>query len=621
MKTVDTRWAAVLPALLPALLMPRALASQEPARLEEVIVTSSRIEVPRRELATAVSVITGEEIQLRGYHSVADVLRTQPGVGASNSGGAGKPTAVRIRGEEGYRTLVLIDGVEVSDPTRTQVAPAFEHLLATSDLERVEILRGPQGFMYGADAGGVVNVLTRTGGGDFRGQANAEFGRFGTRRLDANYSGGTGRGDFFVSLADIESDGYNARVSDTDLADEDGYGNTTFHAKLGWTPTDALRLQLVARDTDAKNEYDACFLINDCTDFSQQTTSRLSADYRGERLLHLFALADTDIRRENFSAGTPAFSARGEIGRFEYMGSYQAGEAATLVYGMDLENEAIVGGSGETLERRQNGYYLEYRGRLNERWFISAGARLDDNDDFGEHTSVRATTGYLQDLGGGSVLKYRAGFGTGFRAPSLAETAYNASAYGSGVVLSEESSRGYDMGVEYLGANGLYFEATYFEQEIEDEIHFDLLTFSGYLQSPGIGRSKGVELAAEYSIGAQWELLGNWTLNATENIDGLQRLRRPEQLGNLGVRFLASGGRFRLLANYRMARNAVDEVFGLGRVPLQDYAVLDVSAAFAVSGTLQAHARLENVTDEDYREVAGYNTPGLRASVGVRVRY
>lgn len=615
--------------MLAVIAMPLLLSAQEAGPMEEVIAVSSRIETPLREVGTAVSVITAEDIQLRGYSSIADVLRTQPGIAVTNTGGAGKTTALRIRGEEGYRTLVMIDGVDVSDPTGTQVGPAFEHLLATSDIARVEILRGSQGFIYGADAGGVVNILTRTGEGDLEGRVSAEFGEFDTRRVLANLSGGSDKADFFVSFSDVESDGFNTQISDTNLMDDDGYENTTIHTKLGWQPTDSLRLQLVARDIDARNEFDNCFTpsflsTNNCVGFNDTTMFKLSADYDADRFSHFFAIGNTDIDRRNLADGIDSFTTEGSIERAEYTGSFAPNAATTLVYGVDFEREDIIS-SGENLKRDQTGYYFEYQRRINEGFFITAGARYDDNDDFGTHTSARATAAYLQDLSNASTLKYRASYGTGFRAPSLFEVAFNKGPFAfppaAGLSLSEESSGGFDLGIEYSTANGLYLEATYFDQEIEDEIFFDLSGFSGFLQSLGTSKSTGIELAAEYVINTRWELLGNFTYNDTENIAGLQRIRRPEKLANIGVRFSSSNNRLRFLANYRVSRDSIDEVFGQGRIPLDDYEVLDISAAFAINESLEVYGRVENVIDEDYQEVTGFNTPGSSAYAGLRVSF
>ena len=601
--------------------------AQEARRLEEVTVVSSRIAVPLREVGTSISVITGEDIELRGYSSVADILRTQPGIGVTNTGGAGKPTALRIRGEEGYRTLVMIDGVEVSDPTGTQVGPTFQNLLRTSDIERIEILRGSQGFIYGADAGGVVSIITRTGTNELGGEIGLEAGEFGAQQFEANISGGGDVGDFFISVTDAESDGFNTRVTDTVLMDDDGFENTTVHAKLGWNPADDLRVQLVVRDIDASNEFDGCGFPtgHDCVGITDQTTVKVSAEYGSGSFTHSFAYGSTDIDRSNFTARVDTFATEGMLSRVEYTGSYERSTAATFVYGLDLKEEDIISSGGDNMQRDQAGYYLEYQGQLNDKFFVTAGARYDDNDDFGEYTSIRATAAYLKDLDSGATLKYRASYGTGFRAPSLSEIAYNSGAFAfppaSDVKLTEESSGGFDIGIEYLGASGLYFEATYFDQEIEDEIFFDLSGFSGYLQSLGTSQSTGIELAAEFPINAHWELLGNLTYNDTENSEGLQRIRRPEQLANVGLRFSSINERLRLLANYRVSRNSVDEFFGIGRVPLDDYEVLDVSATFKINDNLEAYGRLENVTDEDYREVTGFTTPGSSAYAGVRLSF
>src|SRR5688572_8658736 len=233
-------------------------AAQQP-RPEEIVVTSSIIAQPRRQVGTAMSVVDFDDIELRGYADLADVLRTQPGIGVSNLGGPGKRTSVHIRGEESFRTLLIIDGVKALDPSAPQVAPSFDSLLTTSDLQRVEVLRGPQGFIYGADAGGVINVMTKRGADDLGGRVGIEVGDYSTRKVDAAVSGGSDSGDYFLSVVDYETDGFNSRTNDTVLADDDGADNTTLHTKLGWNVSENVRLQLVARDIDAEAQFDNCF--------------------------------------------------------------------------------------------------------------------------------------------------------------------------------------------------------------------------------------------------------------------------------------------------------------------------------------------------------------------------
>ena len=597
--------------------------------LEEIVVTSSIVEQPRRQIGTAVSVIEADEIELRGYEGLADVLRTQTGIGVSNSGGAGKSTAVFIRGEDNFRTLLMIDGVKALDPTATQVTPSFDSLLATSDLQRVEVLRGPQGFIYGADAGGVVNVITKRGADELGGQVALEYGDYSTRKIDAALSGGGDKGDYFVSAVDLTTDGFNAQTADTVLRDDDGADNTTLHAKLGWNVTENLRLQLVARDIDAEAQFDNCFgpapffsMSNDCVSTTDQQTYKLSADHSTDRFSSSFGFSEVDIARDSLTGGVSTFATDGSLARVEYTGSYRPSDGLGLVYGIDLQEEELDDDFAPQ-SRDQNGYYFEYQGGFGDAFFLSLGARYDDNDDFGAHTSSRLSLAYVQDLSTDRSLKYRASAGTGFRAPSLFEMSLNRSAVfppAAGVVLEEETSRGYDVGVEYEGTNGLHLELTYFDQEIEDAIEFDLVFFSGYLQSAGVSTSKGLELGASTPFGERWQLLANWTYNDAEDTAGQQRLRRPKNIGNFGVQFESANERLSFLANYRLSRDAIDTTF-VSTVPLPDYEVLDLSVTYYASGLLQIYGRVQNATDETYQEVAGYNTAGRSIYGGVRLRF
>jgi vitamin B12 transporter len=217
-----------------ALFLPIQVAAQPQSEaatgVEEVIVTSSRVPIPLRQTGTSVSVMEELEITARGNLALSDLLRQMPAVGSTSNGGIGKPTTVRIRGEEGFRTLTYLDGMRLQDPSVPQLSTDFSQLL-TQGIGRIEILRGPQGLAYGADAGGVVNITTRSVEDGFSANLDGQSGEFGTRQLAGNVAGRTGAVDYFLSLTDYKTDGFNTRDADTILRDDDGYENISFHGR------------------------------------------------------------------------------------------------------------------------------------------------------------------------------------------------------------------------------------------------------------------------------------------------------------------------------------------------------------------------------------------------------
>ena len=247
------------------------------------------------------------------------------------------------------------------------------------------------------------------------------------------------------------------------------------------------------------------------------------------------------------------------------------------------------------------------------------GARYDDNEDFGSRDTYRVSAAYLAPMAGGE-LKLRGAWGTGFRAPSLYEIAYNSS-FGfppaSGVGLDAERSEGFDLALGWYGDNGVFLEAVYFDQTVEDEIFFDLLSFSGYLQDDGSADSRGVELVGEFAFGDSVSLTGNYTYNDTETASGDTRLRRPRHLANLALDWRLLGEALVLSAHVR----AVADAEGFGGLPLDDYEVVDLSATYRFEGGLSIYGRVENLFDEDYEEVPTYNTAGASAFAGVRYSF
>ncbi|MDP5069887.1 MAG: TonB-dependent receptor plug domain-containing protein, partial [Congregibacter sp.] len=344
--------------------------------LEEVVVSSSRVPTHLRNVGTSVTILEEAEILQRGFLSLPDMLRTQPSIAATNTGGPGQATSLRVRGEEGYRTMVLIDGMDIGDSSSPQVSPRLEQLLTTG-ISRVEILRGPQGLSYGADAGGIINIRTATPREGLGGGLAIEQGRYDTQQMSGRIGGTFDSVDFLISGADFSSDSFNARNTDTDLVDDDGYDNRTVHARAGWKVSDALRLEGVVRQVEGDNDFDGCFDAsfspsNDCNDSFVQDSWRVSAAFSQNSFTHELAYSDNTTDREFFAESAAFFAAQGGLERLSYLGQWRQSDALSLVYGVDRERESIDDGSFDR-SRRQTGVYSEYQGRFNENLTLTAG--------------------------------------------------------------------------------------------------------------------------------------------------------------------------------------------------------------------------------------------------------
>ena len=511
--------------------------------------------------------------------------------------------------------------MRLSDPASTQIGSQLEHLMSDG-ISRVEVLRGPQGLAYGADAGGVVNISSRSGEEAFFANIDAQAGELGTNRLGANVGGGNDRVDYFLSVSDFETDGYNTRQSDSVLRDDDGYTNTTIHGRLGIALSENLRVDLVHRQVDGDSQFDGCFsgtTVHDCASDYELRASRAALEYSSDNFTHSLSFSNTETDRENFALGVSAFTANGQLKRWEYLGSATNLPGFDLVIGIDHEQA-----SNNGISRDNDGYYLEYLSDFSNNFYITAGIRHDDNDDFGSNTSHRVSMAYLIDLPNNGILKFKSSLGTGFRAPSPFEVAYNAGPFAfppaALVALTQEQSEGYEFGVEYVLGNRVRLEAVYFDQDVEDAIFFDLAGFSGYLQDVGTSTSKGVEITADLQLSDSLRLTSNYTYNDTERPNGLQRRRRPEDLMNIGLAYTALGDRLNINGFYRISRDATDEIFG-SPVDLDDFEVLDISASYRFTDNFSIYARLENALDEDYEEITGFYSPDRAAYLGFKLNF
>ena len=591
------------------------------ANLELISVSASRVDVPLRELGVSVAVVTAADIQRLGYSSLLDVMRTLPGVSVSNNGGAGKVSSVYLRGESSYRTLVLLDGVNIADPANTQVATQFQHLLA-QDVERIEVLRGPQGMMYGAGAGGVINIISKSAKSPLELQLTAEGGRYDTRQGSARVAGESARWDYALNMSSFENEGFNSQVSDV-TGERDGYRNRTTSAQLGYQLKDSIYLSGQLRHTDSKSEFDGCFAgfdtTNDCLDEFTQTSYRLSGEHRMAEANHRLSLARQEIQRDSLAQGLSSFAVDGAIDEVNYLANAAVG-TGNLSWGAEFEQQEYAS-AYEAQQLESVGVFSEWRGDVAEKFFYTLGYRRDSLDSE-DHNSWRASMAYPVLLGGEQQIKYRASYGTGYRAPSPFETAYNITE--GAAPLGPETSSGYELGLEYQWTQLLRLELVYFDQEVTDAIIFDYALgnsgWGAYGQDDGVSKSNGVELALTGALATDMEWYFNGTWLDAEDTAGAQRLLVPRQTYNLGLSYRLFNDALTVSGNWQRVEDRLspNPLWGGADLMLDDYSKLDINSIYALSETVRLTLRAENSLNRQYREVAGYNTAGAAVYAGVQ---
>ncbi len=614
-------------------------------RWEEIVVVGNYQPRPAREVGSAVSVLTADDIRLRQVDLGSELLREVPGVAVNRSGQVGNVTQIRIRGAEGNHTLVLIDGIEANDPGFGSEFN-FANLL-TYDIGRIEVLRGPQSALYGSDAiGGVISISTPAPSEALEASVEAEGGAFGTARLGAAVSGGTDTVAARLSAVRYQSDGISASAIQPE---KDGFRTTTLHGRLDARLGEHLDARLVVRQADngvQSDRQDFGFpptptegLIVDSDDVAESRQRygllALSSELFGGRWLQRAAFGYTGTRSDNFAGGGRISGNRGGRRKLDY--------TSTLTLGRGTWQHALTGGVQRELldftarsaafpaangshRDEQTSLVAEYaltRGR-DGAWSLSV--RHDDNDRFDDATTVRATGSWLAEATGS---RFHASYGEGITDPSFVELfGFDPSSFQGNPDLKPEKSTGYDAGIEQALAGGAALvDVTYFHATLTDEITtvFDPQTFvSTVVNQHGRSDRQGVELSVEARISPVWSVHGTYTwLDATEP-DGSREVRRPRHSGSVDVScaFLGGRGSVNVSALYNGRQQDAEFVSSTPatRVTLDGYTLINAAVTYDLTDHVQVFARGENLADEDYAEVFGYRSPGAAGYLGVRAR-
>jgi vitamin B12 transporter len=582
---------------------------------ESIIVTANRTGLDSRQIGSAVTVVTAEDIENGQVLLAKDILQDVAGVQISNDR-PGAVTGVYIRGSDNDQVLVLLDGLELGDPSAISTAFQFDHL-NTADIERIEVLRGNQSSLYGSDAiGGVINVITRQpdeGGISF--DVDAEAGSFGLRRLDGAISGRSGRFDYRFGVDTLSADGPSRADPNAGPASEDDtYERRGFTAQLGVELNSNLKLGLRALTSETATELDgtgedATFAPSIDKDESVYAVT-LVHDAAESAWHHEFAFSQYEAERFYDSSGDRL---TGDKENLKYFSSFDATDRVALAFGIDLEEEStdqLTSFSGSFLAANQtDSAFAELALTPAERLTLTIAARTDDSERFGNFDTYRLTGAYVLSSNGPET-KLRASWGTGAKAPGLYQL-FDPT-YGN-QNLSVEASEGYDIGVDWFWAGGSRLEVSYFNLDIDNEIDFQWPI--GYLNL-GETEARGVETYYSRPIGRRVDWSLSYAYLASHDRQSDTWLGRPRNTATMKFAIDATSElKLTARARYRSANAAS---FG---GTTDSFVVMDLLASYAVNDTVEIYGRLVNLFDEDYQYEWGSSTYDRSAFAGVRVRY
>ncbi len=580
------------------------------ATLPPVVVTATRVEQPIEQVGSAVTVITGEELRRREIRFVADALQEVPGVTVPRSGTRGKTASIFLRGSNANQTLVLLDGVRVND----LVGGAFDFSsLTTDNVERIEVIRGPQSTLYGSQAmGGVVNIITRRGRGPFTASAGAAAGNYHTNALDASIFGNAER-----FSASVEA----SRYATDNRFENDAFDVLTASGRIDARLAERLSARLTFRRSDANTGAPGQALIALAPDDRQENTTTVLGLTLEHRTASLWtqrltaARSDSELR---FTSGGSTDITESVSRSVEWVHAIAEGRPVSLVLGGEYRSED---GEGFTIDRTivtRAAFAQAQLLALEERVSLQAGVRYDDGTQLDGEATPRVSGALLVPE---TATRLHASWGKGIKAPTLLDLFFPGF---SNPDLDPERVTGWDAGVEQrvLGDRATA-DVTFFRNDFTDLIVFSPTTFQ--IDNVGQAHTYGVESSLQLRPVAWLDLGAVHTYLVAINDDTRdQLLRRPRHQGSaqVTVRPIARATAT-LSALYVGDRR--DSTFQPGSTTRAQgaYTRVDLSARYRIPDVagfraLELFGRVENLLDRDYEEVAGFPALGINVLAGVR---
>ncbi len=622
-----------------SLLLSVALASPifaSSVNLDKITVTTATKSAQSLQHITSnVDIITEDEIKERGYTTISDALRTHAGISMTNNGGLGKATSIFVRGFDSKRVLVLVDGVRYNDPTSISGAQ-FQHILM-ENVEKIEIVKGAQSGIWGADASaGVINIITKKATKE--GLATTfftEYGSYNTLKYGLNTSFKQEKFDANLNVERLTSDNFTTKVpdgADMDDFEDDKYENTTADIKLGYNISDKDRVQAFFNYIDTDSDYDgydknATKAAND-----SKTKATLKEQFYGVSYTRTIGQNSTkiyanrsDFSRENISkfSTSPFDGSVDEVGLNSAIDYTKKGHLSAGVDYKNFTHTLDLSSTYGTHDYHDKSYANTGVFVSNSNTFgaMSAGEtiftqalRYDDFDNFDNKFTYKLGLKHFHENIEGFWTS--ANYATAYNVPTLYQLYHPK--YGNKELHAEETTS-YDVTANYKG-----FGVTYFHSSVDDMIEYkttDFVTYAGaYFNIAGKSKLSGVEVAyADTLSEVPLSYSVNYTYLKAEDRDGNKLARRPKNSANITLDYYLDSAHLGTQISYTGKRTK-SKYDANPTVDYDAYTLVDLTADYDVLPTLNIYARVNNLLDEEYQSVYGYATAERAYYLGFRYK-
>jgi len=593
--------------------------------LEKIVVTPYKTAISTSLNPSSTDVILAEELNDEGVFSLINAIKDISSLSYATTGSLGGVTGVNIRGAESSHTQVMLDGIKLYDPIVTAGYFYGYNYMSVDNLERVEVLKGPYSSLYGSDSiGGTISLLTHKGEGEPTVSFTQEFGSYQTYREKLSSQGEIERLAYSLSVSQTDINAFYSGKYKDGNHEKDPYHNFNSSLRLDYSLTDDIDVGLLTNYTYAKYEYDASGGIDDENNYAYfyQGVGGINLKHQlSDNFFHKAILGYTRTYRKTWESSDTNAWYNGKTYQMKWQGDYQVYDFDKIIFGFDYLREL---GESHYFSSRPSvnpketsntkGYYIENIFTPFDNLFLATSFRIEDHSQFNRHNTFSVSGSYVLLP---TNTKFKASFGQGFKAPSLYQ--FNDSSSGN-LDLRPEESESYDIGFEQNIGDNFSLGSTYFHTNIKEAIEW-VSTGSQVGEYQNIGKSKiyGIENFAKFDFSNSTSLTVSYTyMNAEKISDETRLLRRPDN--KVTCKLKTAFKKLDVAMDISYVGNRIDYVWPMN-VKLKSYILGNVSFNYQINDKLNTFLRFENILDDDYELVNGYQTPKFSWYLGTKYTF